>query len=235
MSSNINPNNINGNFPVAGQDNDSQGFRDNFTNILNNFSFASSEITDLQNAVTNLQETVAANGNVTAYYGNVTQSLTVGGTIYGNVVGDIYTVSGTKVIDNGTTGYDATFTGNVNGNAVVGSANVTTKLNMAGITSFSGGYQYYAPTTNFTLAVYGNVSRVILDPTGVITNGAINLPSGNVDAQTISISSTYNVTNLQVNPNSGTTLVPGANITLTGGSGVTYFYHATEAKWYKVG
>ena len=46
--SNINPNNINGSFPVAGQDNDSQGFRDNFTNILNNFSFTKAELEDLQ-------------------------------------------------------------------------------------------------------------------------------------------------------------------------------------------
>lgn len=235
MSSNINPNNINGNYPVAGQDNDSQGFRDNFTNILNNFSFAASEITDLQNAVTNIQETVAANGNVTAYYGNITQSLTVAGTIYGNVVGDIYTVSGTKVIDNGTTGADATFTGNVTGNATVGSANVTTRLNIAGATSIAGGYQYYAPTTNFSLTAYANVARVILDPTGVITNGAVTLPAGNVEAHTISISSTYNVTNLQVNPSTGTTLVPGANITLTGGTAVTYMYHSGESKWYKIG
>jgi hypothetical protein len=49
--SNINPNNINGAYPVAGVDNDSQGFRDNFTNILNNFAYAASEITDLQNKV----------------------------------------------------------------------------------------------------------------------------------------------------------------------------------------
>ena len=48
MSSNINPNNINGAYPVAGQDNDSQGFRDNFTNIKTNFSYAGDEITDLQ-------------------------------------------------------------------------------------------------------------------------------------------------------------------------------------------
>ena len=46
--SNINPYNIDGTFPVAGQDNDSQGFRDNFTNIRNNFSYAQSEISDLQ-------------------------------------------------------------------------------------------------------------------------------------------------------------------------------------------
>jgi hypothetical protein len=49
MPSNINPQNIDGAYPVAGQDNDSQGFRDNFTNTRTNFSFAAAEITDLQN------------------------------------------------------------------------------------------------------------------------------------------------------------------------------------------
>lgn len=49
MASNINPYNIDGTFPVAGQDNSSQGFRDNFTNIKNNFNYAENEITDLQN------------------------------------------------------------------------------------------------------------------------------------------------------------------------------------------
>lgn len=49
MSSNINPNNIDGAYPVAGQDNNSQGFRDNFTNTKTNFQYAANEITDLQN------------------------------------------------------------------------------------------------------------------------------------------------------------------------------------------
>ena len=48
MSSNINPNNIDGTYPVAGQDNNSQGFRDNFTNIKTNFGYAEDEINDLQ-------------------------------------------------------------------------------------------------------------------------------------------------------------------------------------------
>jgi hypothetical protein len=51
MTSQINPNNINGAYPVAGQDNNSQGFRDNFTNTGTNFQFAANEITDLQNKV----------------------------------------------------------------------------------------------------------------------------------------------------------------------------------------
>lgn len=51
MSSSINPNDIDGTYPVAGQDNDSQGFRDNFTNIKTNFQYAEDEINDLQNNV----------------------------------------------------------------------------------------------------------------------------------------------------------------------------------------
>jgi hypothetical protein len=47
--SNINVNNINGAYPIAGQSNPSQGFRDNFTSIKNNLTVAYNEITDLQN------------------------------------------------------------------------------------------------------------------------------------------------------------------------------------------
>jgi len=49
MTSQINPNNIDGAYPVAGQDNNSQGFRDNFTNIKQNFQYAENELNDLQN------------------------------------------------------------------------------------------------------------------------------------------------------------------------------------------
>jgi hypothetical protein len=48
MTSQINPNNVDGTYPVAGQPNNTQGFRDNFTNIKTNFSYAETEITDLQ-------------------------------------------------------------------------------------------------------------------------------------------------------------------------------------------
>ena len=51
MASNINSNNIDGTYPIAGQDNDSQGFRTNFTNIKNNFTYAKSELEDLQSKV----------------------------------------------------------------------------------------------------------------------------------------------------------------------------------------
>jgi hypothetical protein len=49
MTSAIDPNNIVGNYPVANQPNNTQGFRDNFTNTKTNFQYAADEITDLQN------------------------------------------------------------------------------------------------------------------------------------------------------------------------------------------
>ena len=48
MTSQINPNNIDGNYPVAGVSNNTQGMRDNFTNIKTNFQYAEDEIDDLQ-------------------------------------------------------------------------------------------------------------------------------------------------------------------------------------------
>lgn len=56
MASQINTTNIDENFPVAGQDNDSQGFRDNFATIKNNFDFASSEISDLQDSTAKVDQ-----------------------------------------------------------------------------------------------------------------------------------------------------------------------------------
>jgi len=49
MASNINSDTIDAAYPVAGVDNDTQGFRDNFSIIKQNFQYAATEITDLQN------------------------------------------------------------------------------------------------------------------------------------------------------------------------------------------
>ena len=48
MTSQINPDNINGNYPVAGQPNSTEGMRTNFTNTKTNFQYAADEITELQ-------------------------------------------------------------------------------------------------------------------------------------------------------------------------------------------
>ena len=66
MASNINYANINENFPVAGQDNDTQVFRDNFDTIKNSLSSAKSEVTDLQNNTAKLNVDNDFDGNTIA-------------------------------------------------------------------------------------------------------------------------------------------------------------------------
>ena len=48
MASNINTIGIDTTYPIAGQDNDTQGFRTNFTSIKQNINTAGNEITALQ-------------------------------------------------------------------------------------------------------------------------------------------------------------------------------------------
>jgi hypothetical protein len=217
MPSNINPQNINTTYPIAGQDNDTQGFRTNFTNIQNNFTVASSEITALQGNVASLQTEIIT-GNIT---------------VQGNVITcTIISPAGSNA--NITLDPDNNASVVVSGNLAVTNTATVANLTVSGV-RIDQGYQYYGPSTNFTYTVNNAVHRFILDPTTTIANGAITLPSANVDATVVTISSTQTVTALNVNPNSGCTLVPSANITLSAGTGATYFFHATESKWYKIG
>lgn len=62
--SNINFTNINENFPVAGQDNDTQVFRDNFDSIKTGLRIANEEITDLQDNVARRDQSNDFNGNI---------------------------------------------------------------------------------------------------------------------------------------------------------------------------
>jgi hypothetical protein len=93
MTSNINPNNIDGAYPVAGQDNNSQGFRDNFTNTATNFQYAADEITDLQNNAilksalvgttlnNNMQGSILSNAQLQQMSETVVAKGTVSGTV----------------------------------------------------------------------------------------------------------------------------------------------------------
>ena len=71
MASKIVPSNIDITYPIAGQDNDTQGFRTNFQNIRNNLAQAATEITALQDAV-NTYGNVNVAEYLPTYTGNVT-------------------------------------------------------------------------------------------------------------------------------------------------------------------
>ena len=120
MTSNVNPNNIDGTYPVAGQDNDSQGFRTNFTNIKNNFVYTKAELEDLQakvivkSALTGT--TVDNNMAGTLFRGAEVRDLretrvdlgTTSGTItLDHLAGSYYTVVSSGPLDLGFSGFPA--------------------------------------------------------------------------------------------------------------------------------
>lgn len=63
MASSISVTNIDATYPVAGQDNDSQGFRDNFSQIKTQLSTAGTEITALQDNRATTNATTDFNGH----------------------------------------------------------------------------------------------------------------------------------------------------------------------------
>jgi len=91
MASTINTTNIDVTYPIAGQDNDTQGFRDNFRNIKNNLNTAASEITALQSNAITLQSTMTnlatnANANTAAYLTTYTGNITANSITLSSVV-----------------------------------------------------------------------------------------------------------------------------------------------------
>ena len=104
MASNINPNNIDSTYPVAGQDNDSQGFRDNFTVIDDNFTSTKARLEDLEANAVRIDST----GTGTYATTNVFEDLSGGGTArlkkptlqaQREVVKSYSSVTGTQIVD----------------------------------------------------------------------------------------------------------------------------------------
>ena len=88
MASNIVPGNVDGTYPKAGQDNSSQGFRDNFTAIKNNFTEAVTEIVDLQTNKANLNAASNFTDNevTRAKFKDTSQTVFAHGTVSGGAI-----------------------------------------------------------------------------------------------------------------------------------------------------
>lgn len=109
MASNISDTGINSGFPIAGQDNDSQGFRDNFATTVSNFAAAKAEIEALQTngAVKNADNNFLGNTINNVNFQNTTET--------GYVAGATVNTSQNINLDNGayqefTVGADITLT-----------------------------------------------------------------------------------------------------------------------------
>jgi hypothetical protein len=89
MASQIDPTTIDVTYPIAGQDNDTRGFHDNYRAIQNGLVFAKAEIETLQANVSVLFANDAANygdSNVTSYLSSFTGNIAAGNvTVTGNI------------------------------------------------------------------------------------------------------------------------------------------------------
>ena len=88
MASNIVPGNVDATFPKAGQDNSSQGFRDNFNATKNNFTEAKTEIEALQTNKASLDGSsdFADNEVTRAKFKDTSESVYAHGTTGGSIV-----------------------------------------------------------------------------------------------------------------------------------------------------
>ena len=178
MTSQINPNNINGAYPVAGQDNNSQGFRDNFTNTSTNFQYAADEITDLQNkavlkvALTGTTLNNNMNGSIlsNAELQNMSQTYVSLGTLSGTVTvnyasGSVQAVTTNGPITIGFTNFPpAGATGVVTLQITVASTSHTVTFPIA-VSINTAGIQGFDTTTNtMEFAVTGTYTFVFSTP-----------------------------------------------------------------------
>jgi hypothetical protein len=171
MTSLINPSTIDITFPIAGQDNDTQGFRTNYQNIRNNFIIASQEISALQ---ANVSSTFTS--NLTVQGNLITTSITTPANSSANLIidpdgnadvvvnannlwltaGNLRSTASTFTIANlyPTTGYilgnaSAIYMGASTGNVIVGSnLRVNSSITVVnGLYSLTGAIQFANLTT----------------------------------------------------------------------------------------
>jgi LysM repeat protein len=189
MSSNINADGIDPNFPVAGVNNSTQGFRDNFFNIKNNLNYAKSEISDLQSKAilksalngqklsNDFSETVIANATLKSI---------------GTMINDLGATSGTAILDfKSSTHYFLSTTGSV----LLTFKNWPT----AGI---CGAIRLTISITDIahTLTIPGTVSRGLYNIAGLTSstaNGLFIKPPTTISALPVAPATTYTVSATQ--------------------------------------
>jgi hypothetical protein len=153
MTSQINTSNIDANFPVQGQDNPSQGFRDNFSHIKINFDTAAEEITTLQDIVLGATGTIIVSATSTFLLSTATQT-TLGGVKIG-------------------TGINITADGTISATTATPYTLVTATNTRLGGIKIGGGLNITADGT-----VYASTSSFTLTPATTTSLGGVKIGSG---------------------------------------------------------
>jgi len=114
-------------------------------------------------------------------------------------------------------------------------ASITTLMDYvnANVTTVTQNTQYAAPAaTGFSVTVNTGNVWLILTPVSTYAAGAIVLPTGATDKDTVTVNCTQIVTSLTVS--SGATVV-GAPTTLAANGFFTMRYDAATSTWYRIG
>ena len=179
MTSAINTNGINVNYPVPGVNNNSQGFRDNFTAIRTNLNTTATEITDLQNKVVvkqALDGTVINNDMANAVISNaVTRSFRASTYNLGNAL------SGTVLVD--------VSLGDVQYGTIAGNT----------ILSFGGWAPSGTQSSLELLLGFSNAQAVVSFPTNVINStdyGSTTIENYSSSGNFLTLTVPYGVTQL---------------------------------------
>lgn len=88
------------------------------------------------------------------------------------------------------------------------------------------------PVNGFSITIGNGVQVLQLDPAGVLATGTVTMPSTPYAGQVVEIDSTRTITSITVSPNAGQTIM-NAPTTLTGGSGVAWYWNANTTTWYR--
>jgi hypothetical protein len=241
MPSQINPNNIDGSYPVANQDNNSQGFRDNFTNIKVNFQDAADEITDLQNkailkaALTggvldnNMNDALLYAARIQDFAATKVTISTTSGAIAVNYASGHYqgisttgsiTLSFTNFPPSGTYGY-IKLQINITNTAHTVTLPAAVSLGLAGLQGYSAGTITFDTTGVFEFA-FGTYDAgatiTIFDLNRALTNFSTgNLAVGTLSATTATITGNVSAGNIStVGLITATGNITGGNITTAG-------------------
>ena len=212
MTSQINTNGINVNYPVPGQNNSSQGFRDNFAQIANDLNIAATEITDLQNnavlkaALANsvlnndMANTLISNASTRSFRattynlgnslaGTVLVNVASGDVQYGSVTGNVTLQFGGWAPTNTQSNVQLRLTfANANATVALPNAAVSSNNNF-GVTlleniSYIGNVAYISPPANTQVLTYMLSS---LDCGNTITVTPINRPFESTQIQSRTI------------------------------------------------
>ena len=232
MSSNINDTNIDSTYPIAGKDNDSQGFRDNFAAIKSNFTSAKDEIEDLQSKVllksalegdtlnNDLGGSNISNGSYTNFHGTAYTNSSV------NTTADIDIQNGNLQVFTVSNNTTMTF---VNWPEAPNHANVRIHLKSSSSTINVGndiviGKRYTINEINNT-----NFVSMGADPTATITNGTISgtTLTANGVIGTLTVGTYINGTGVTPGTYITVTNAQNGSLTGTGGNG-TYTVSATQ-------